>query len=93
MGFAGEVLGILTMDSHAFEEEVKEIGLRGLQQGEQLVEEAAVKREDIEAKIVERSEARKSKDFARADEIRDWLAERGVLLKDGPEGTTWEIKK
>jgi cysteinyl-tRNA synthetase len=46
---------------------------------------------EIEALIVERSEARKSKDFARADEIRDTLANGGVILEDGPEGTTWKL--
>ena len=46
---------------------------------------------EIETLIVERSEARKSKDFARADEIRDTLADGGVILEDGPEGTTWKL--
>jgi cysteinyl-tRNA synthetase len=45
--------------------------------------------EEVEALIVERKEARANKDFARSDEIRDQLAAVGVILKDGPEGTTW----
>ncbi len=45
--------------------------------------------DDVEALIVERKEARANKDFARSDEIRDQLAAAGVILKDGPEGTTW----
>ena len=36
--------------------------------------------------VNERQEARKSKDFKRADEIRDELAERGITLKDTPQG-------
>jgi cysteinyl-tRNA synthetase len=43
----------------------------------------------IEALIVERKEARAAKDFARSDEIRDGLAAQGVILEDGPAGTTW----
>ncbi len=43
----------------------------------------------IEAAIAERITARKSRNFARADEIRAELAERGILLEDGPQGTTW----
>jgi cysteinyl-tRNA synthetase len=43
----------------------------------------------IEAAIAERLAARKAKDFARADAIRADLAARGVLLEDGPGGTTW----
>jgi cysteinyl-tRNA synthetase len=43
----------------------------------------------IEAAIAERLAARKSKDFSRADAIRADLAARGIVLEDGPKGTTW----
>jgi cysteinyl-tRNA synthetase len=39
--------------------------------------------------IREREQARREKNFARADEIRDELAERGISIKDTPEGTVW----
>jgi cysteinyl-tRNA synthetase len=45
----------------------------------------------IEHRIADRTEARKSKDFAEADRIRDELAARGVELLDGPDGTGWTI--
>lgn len=45
--------------------------------------------EDIDALLVERAEARKSKDFARADQIRDDLAAKGIVIEDGPDGATW----
>ena len=41
---------------------------------------------DIEALVEERQQARKNKDFARADEIRDELNARGYTLKDTPQG-------
>ncbi len=44
---------------------------------------------EIEALIEERQQARKNKDFARADEIRDTLADKGILLKDTREGVKW----
>ena len=44
---------------------------------------------DIEALIEERQQARKDKNFARADEIRDILAAKGILLKDTREGVKW----
>jgi cysteinyl-tRNA synthetase len=45
----------------------------------------------IEARIEERAGARKAKDFARGDAIRDELLARGVALLDGPEGTSWDV--
>jgi len=45
--------------------------------------------EEVEAFIVERKEAKKAKNFARSDEIRDELATRGVQIKDTREGTIW----
>jgi cysteinyl-tRNA synthetase len=44
----------------------------------------------IDALIEKRTQARADKDFARADEIRDQLAEQGILLEDGAGGTTWK---
>jgi len=43
----------------------------------------------IEALIGERKAARSAKDFATSDRIRDELAEQGIVLEDGPDGTTW----
>ncbi len=45
--------------------------------------------EEIERLIEERQTARKEKNFARADEIRDQLAEQGIILKDTREGVKW----
>ena len=44
--------------------------------------------EEIEEKLVERNEARKQKDFKKADEIRQFLASRGIVIEDKPDGTS-----
>lgn len=44
---------------------------------------------EIEALIEERQEARKNKDWATADRIRDELKAKGIILKDTPQGVTW----
>ncbi|WP_334104300.1 cysteine--tRNA ligase [Muricomes intestini] len=46
--------------------------------------------EDIEALIEQRQAARKNKNFARADEIRDELLEKGIILEDTREGVKWK---
>ncbi len=53
-------------------------------------EEKAMLEPEIEALIAERNEARKLRKFARADEIRNQLAERGIILEDTPQGTKWK---
>ena len=46
--------------------------------------------EEIEALIQERQEARKAKNFARADEIRNILTDKGIILEDTREGVKWK---
>jgi len=47
----------------------------------------------IRSSIDARNAARKAKNFKEADRIRDELDAQGIVLKDGPEGTTWEVKR
>ena len=56
-------------------------------------EAAGIDETKVEALIAARTEARKSKNFAEADRIRDEIAAMGVVLQDGPAGTTWEIAR
>ena len=54
-----------------------------------VVKEEGILDADIEALIQERQDARKAKNFARADEIRDQLLKQGIVLKDTREGVKW----
>lgn len=47
----------------------------------------------IEAQVAARVEHKKAKDFAKADEVRNSLLAQGILIRDGLEGSTWEINK
>jgi len=47
----------------------------------------------VEALLSARAEARKAKNFTESDRIRDELAAMNVVIKDGPQGTTWEVKE
>ena len=63
--------------------------------GLNLIEEEAEVDEDLEkeiqAKIEERNQAKKDKDYAKADQIRNELLEKGIKLIDSREGTTYEL--
>jgi len=48
---------------------------------------------EVEALVAEREQARERHDFARADEIRDQLTARGIILEDTPHGTIWRLSK
>ena len=50
---------------------------------------AGITETEIESLIAERIQARKDKDFAKSDEIRDTLSEQGITLLDTREGTSW----
>ncbi len=72
----GGMLGLLQREPEAF-----------LQGGSS--EEGGLSNEQIEAMIQQRLDARANKEWAESDRIRDELKAQGVILEDGPQGTTW----
>ncbi len=63
------------------------MGIMGLTDNEQHEDSS-----EIERLISERNQARKDRNYARADQIRDELADRGIILEDTSEGTKWKIQ-
>ena len=53
-------------------------------------QDGKVDEKQIEALIEERLQAKKNKDWAKADAIRNQLKEAGILLEDTPQGTSWK---
>ena len=77
----GAVLGVLESEAEQFIQSLQDF-----------------RRDDIDLKeierlIDERTEARNSKDWGLSDEIRDKLISMNIMIKDGPNGTTWEVKR
>jgi cysteinyl-tRNA synthetase len=54
--------------------------------------EGALSDEEVEARIAQRTQAKKSKDFAGADRIRQELLEQGIILEDTKDGVRWKRK-
>ena len=77
---AGAVLGLLPPSEEVAAE---------LAQAESARTEVAGR---VEILLAERESSRESKDWARADEIRDELASMGVVVEDGPDGPTWHLE-
>ncbi|MBD0275351.1 MAG: cysteine--tRNA ligase, partial [Acetobacteraceae bacterium] len=73
----------------AFREAADLLGLWSSDPGVWLRGAAGDEAERIEAAIAARAAARKARDFAGADRIRDELAAEGIVLEDGPQGTVW----
>ncbi len=74
--FLGSVLGLFQLEKWQFNVDLSDIGVSGLAERE------------IEEKVRERNEARKQKDFKKADEIRQFLASNGIVIEDKPDGTS-----
>ena len=75
---AGRLLGLLGEDPEAWFRWQPEGAAEGLSDAE------------IEAMIQARQDARKARNFAEADRIRDALTDAGIVLEDGPQGTSWK---
>ena len=71
-------------------EEVLALGLLGDAAPAKSAEEADPEAAEIEALIAARAAAKKERNFAEADRIRNLLTERGITLIDTKEGTTWK---
>ena len=78
----GGVLGLLQKDPAEVLAEKKK----------KILNQVALNEQEIKVLIEKRRQARIDKNWALSDEIRDYLLEQHILLKDGPEGTTWEVK-
>jgi cysteinyl-tRNA synthetase len=79
----GQILGILTLPPQAFLE----------QEQTRLLEKKGLSAEAIEGLIAERNQARKDKDWVKADDLRERLIAMDILIQDSPRGTIWQIEE
>ena len=72
----GTVLGLFQLEKWRFIVDLSDVGISGLTDAE------------VESKIKERNEARRRKDFKKADEVREFLKSNDIIIEDRPDGTT-----
>ncbi|MBF0302764.1 MAG: cysteine--tRNA ligase [Desulfamplus sp.] len=77
----GSILGIIAQSPESYFKAKKEAGLA----------DSSIDPKMVDQLVLERTEARKSKNFARADEIRAQLDAMNIILEDGASGTTWKF--
>jgi cysteinyl-tRNA synthetase len=77
-----ESIGVMTMDTQAFLEEVKDKRLAAL----------GLMRGAIEEQVAQRVRLREAKQWSEADELRRELDAKGIVVMDGPEGSRWRVR-
>ncbi len=85
----GAVVGLLQRDPNEFLQGSVEISMGGVSHSAGWAVGTAKVELDIDLLILNRAEAKKSKNFVEADRIRKLLTDNGILLEDTPQGTTW----
>lgn len=78
----GQILGVFSSDCDEFLEKLKN----------KKIERKGIDINEIEKLVLARSQARKNKDFKQADEIRDKLLNLGIIVKDTPDGSVWDVE-
>jgi cysteinyl-tRNA synthetase len=85
----GASLGLLQLDKWQFgDQDVPLTGVEARVTGGQLSPKTELTVEQIEQQIAERLHAKRKKNFAQADEIRQFLASHGIVIEDKPDGTS-----
>lgn len=91
---SGKLLGLLSMTwKKWFQGGTVHLKAESIEAGSELGSPtlaSVISNENIDALIAERDDAKKQKNYKRADEIRDNLKAAGIILEDGPSGTTWK---
>lgn len=78
----GKVLGVFIQSPQAYFETCKSLGIK----------KSSVDISKIEQMIRDRNDARKARDWAKADAIRKALSDMNIILEDRPDGTVWKVK-
>ena len=79
----GQLLSLLQLEPDEFLKELDDL----------LLNKKGLKRDEVEALVQKRIQARTNKDFKTSDELRDQLAKMGIAVSDTPQGTFWEVQK